>query len=109
MSVVPTGALGRTGLAVSRVGLGLAAVGRPGYITLGRAGDLPAARTPEALYARSATLLDAARAAGIRYVDVARSYGRAEECLARGLGGCRRSRASTGRGNFLDRPALPAV
>ncbi len=78
--------LGRSGLAVSRLGLGLAAVGRPGYINLGRAHDLPAARTPEALYARTAELLDAARAAGIRYLDVARSYGRAEEFLARWLG-----------------------
>ena len=78
--------LGRSGLAVSRLGLGLAAVGRPGYINLGRAHDLPAERTPEALYARTAELLDAARAAGIRYLDVARSYGRAEEFLARWLG-----------------------
>ena len=71
---------------MSRLGLGLAAVGRPGYINLGRAHDLPAERTPEALYARAAELLDAARAAGIRYLDVARSYGRAEEFLARWLG-----------------------
>ncbi len=78
--------LGQRGLAVSRLGLGLAAVGRPGYINLGRAHDLPAERTPAALYARAAELLDAARAAGIRYLDVARSYGRAEEFLARWLG-----------------------
>ena len=78
--------LGQRGLAVSRLGLGLAAVGRPGYINLGRAHDLPAERTPAALYARTAELLDAARAAGIRYLDVARSYGRAEEFLARWLG-----------------------
>ena len=74
--------LGRTALPVSRLGLGLAAVGRPGYINLGRSRDLPAARTPEALAERVAELLDAAVAAGIRYVDVARSYGRAEEFLA---------------------------
>jgi len=77
--------LGRIGLAASRLGLGLAAVGRPGYINLGRSGDLPRDRTPDALYARTAELLDAGRAAGIRYVDVARSYGRAEEFLARWL------------------------
>lgn len=77
--------LGRSGIAVSRLGLGLAAIGRPGYITLGRARDLGAARTGDALYARSAEVLDAARAAGVRYVDVARSYGRAEEFLARWL------------------------
>ena len=77
--------LGQRGLAVSRLGLGLAAVGRPGYINLGRGHDLPAERTPAALYARTAELLDAARAAGIRNLNVARSYGRAEEFLARWL------------------------
>ncbi len=75
--------LGETGLRVSRLGLGLAALGRPGYITLGRARDLGPVRTPEAMYARAAGVLDAARAAGIRYLDAARSYGRAEEFLAR--------------------------
>ena len=79
---LPERSLGRTGLTVSRLGLGLAAVGRPGYITLGRARDLPAARTPEALAARTAELCDAAFAAGVRYFDAARSYGRAEEFLA---------------------------
>jgi aryl-alcohol dehydrogenase-like predicted oxidoreductase len=77
--------LGRIGLVVSRLGLGLAAIGRPGYITLGRTRDLGSERTPEALYARCAEVLDAARAAGMRYVDAARSYGRAEEFLARWL------------------------
>jgi aryl-alcohol dehydrogenase-like predicted oxidoreductase len=77
--------LGRRALEVSRLGLGLAAVGRPGYITLGRARDLGAARTPEAMFARTAELLDAARTAGVRYVDAARSYGRAEDFLARWL------------------------
>jgi aryl-alcohol dehydrogenase-like predicted oxidoreductase len=77
--------LGRIGLPVTRLGLGLAAVGRPAYITLGRDVDLPRARTPAAMYARAAELLDAAHAAGIRYVDVARSYGRAEEFVARWL------------------------
>src|SRR5262245_36205860 len=77
--------LGRTGLAVSRLGLGLAAIGRPGYITLGRRRDLGDRRSPDALYARCAEVLDAARGAGVRYVDAARSYGRAEEFLARWL------------------------
>ncbi len=65
-----------------RLGLGLAAVGRPGYINLGRDRDLPADRTVEALRARSHELLDAAYAQGVRYFDTARSYGRAEEFLA---------------------------
>lgn len=82
---IPERRLGRSGLVVSRLGLGLAAVGRPGYINLGRDRDLPEARTPAALYARSAELLDAARVAGVRYVDAARSYGRAEEFLGRWL------------------------
>jgi aryl-alcohol dehydrogenase-like predicted oxidoreductase len=73
--------LGRTGLAVSRIGLGLAAVGRPAYITLGRAADLGADRSVEALRTRSHALLEAAFAAGVRYIDAARSYGRAEEFL----------------------------
>ncbi len=65
-----------------RIGLGLAAVGRPGYINLGRDADLPADRTVEALRSRVRLLLDAAYGAGVRYFDVARSYGRAEEFLA---------------------------
>jgi aryl-alcohol dehydrogenase-like predicted oxidoreductase len=69
----------------SRIGLGLAAVGRPGYINLGRAADLPIERTVEALRARACELLDQAYAAGVRYFDVARSYGRAEEFLAQWL------------------------
>ncbi len=77
--------LGRSGLTVSRLGVGLAAIARPGYITLGRRRDLGEIRTGEALYARCAAVLDAARTAGVRYIDVARSYGRAEEFLARWL------------------------
>lgn len=73
--------LGRTGLTVSPIGLGLAAVGRPAYITLGRATDLGSDRDVESMRRRSQSLLDAAYAAGVRYVDVARSYGRAEEFL----------------------------
>lgn len=75
--------LGSRDVRVTRVGLGLAALGRPAYITLGRDHDLGAERSPEMMYARTAAVLDAARHAGIRYVDVARSYGRAEEFLAR--------------------------
>ncbi|MEU8979792.1 aldo/keto reductase [Streptomyces sp. NPDC058251] len=66
----------------AHIGLGLAAVGRPGYITLGREEDLPDARTVDALRARTHELLDAAYAQGVRYFDVARSYGRSEEFLA---------------------------
>ncbi|MDH6630211.1 aryl-alcohol dehydrogenase-like predicted oxidoreductase [Streptomyces sp. LBL] len=64
------------------IGLGLAAVGRPGYINLGRDEDLPADRSVDALRARTHELLDAAYAQGVRYFDAARSYGRSEEFLA---------------------------
>jgi aryl-alcohol dehydrogenase-like predicted oxidoreductase len=73
--------LGTGGPLVSRIGLGLAAVGRPAYITAGRGEDLAGDRTIESLRRRSHALLDAAAAAGIRYVDVARSYGLAESFL----------------------------
>ncbi|MFI9613823.1 aldo/keto reductase [Streptomyces sp. NPDC052023] len=64
------------------IGLGLAAVGRPGYINLGRDHDLGQDRGVETLRARTHELLDAAYAQGVRYVDAARSYGRSEEFLA---------------------------
>lgn len=66
----------------AQLGFGLAAIGRPAYITPGRGADLPADRSPAALEARAHELLDAAAAAGVTYVDAARSYGRAEEFLA---------------------------
>ncbi len=64
------------------IGLGLAAVGRPGYINLGRENDLGEDRSVEALRTRTHELLDAAYAQGVRYFDAARSYGRSEEFLA---------------------------
>ncbi|MFF3463279.1 aldo/keto reductase [Streptomyces sp. NPDC001984] len=64
------------------IGLGLAAVGRPGYINLGREHDLGENRSVDALRDRTHELLDAAYAQGVRYFDVARSYGRSEEFLA---------------------------
>jgi aryl-alcohol dehydrogenase-like predicted oxidoreductase len=77
--------LGRTGMIVSRIGLGLAALGRPGYINIGHADDLGAGRDVAAMEARAHAVLDDAWAAGVRYFDAARSYGRAEEFLARWL------------------------
>ncbi len=79
--------LGRAGFPVSAVGLGLAALGRPAYITLGHAGDLGPDRSVEALRDLTHDVLDAAYAAGVRYFDAARSYGRAEEFLASWLAG----------------------
>jgi len=62
----------------TRLGLGLAALGRPGYMNLGHAEDLPAERTQEAMLLHAMGVLDAAWAAGVRYYDVARSYGAGE-------------------------------
>jgi aryl-alcohol dehydrogenase-like predicted oxidoreductase len=75
-------ALGRTGLRVSRVGIGLAALGRPGYINLGHDADVAGRTDVEAMEENTHRVLDAAFAEGIRYFDAARSYGRAEEFLA---------------------------
>jgi len=77
---MPVTRLAPGGPVVSRIGLGLAALGRPAYITTGRGGDLPD-RSVAGLAARTFTMLDAAYGAGIRYFDAARSYGRAEEFL----------------------------
>ncbi len=73
--------LGETELAASRIGLGLAALGRPVYIDVGRDRDLGNERTREAMEARCREVLDAAYAAGVRSMDVARSYGDAEAFL----------------------------
>ncbi|MBB5919216.1 aryl-alcohol dehydrogenase-like predicted oxidoreductase [Actinoalloteichus hoggarensis] len=67
---------------ISRLALGLAALGRPAYINLGRDRELPVDRTVAAMRAATWATLDAAYARGLRWVDVARSYGRSEEFLA---------------------------
>ncbi len=67
---------------IGRLGVGLAAIGRPAYINLGRADELGTRRGIDELRAVSWAVLDEAYAAGIRWVDAARSYGRAEEFLA---------------------------
>lgn len=72
----------QTGLSVTRIGLGLAALGRPGYINLGHAADLGHDYDPGAMESHAHTVLDAAWERGIRYFDAARSYGRAEEFLS---------------------------
>lgn len=68
--------------ATSRLGLGLAALGRPAYINIGRDEALPARRTSEAMRERTRIVLDAAYEQGVRWVDAARSYGSAEQFLA---------------------------
>ncbi|HVQ14647.1 MAG TPA: aldo/keto reductase [Vicinamibacterales bacterium] len=78
---IPTRRLGSTELVVSRIGLGLAALGRPAYINIGRERDFGSQRSIAALERRCLEMLDAAFAAGIRYIDTARSYGMAENFL----------------------------
>jgi aryl-alcohol dehydrogenase-like predicted oxidoreductase len=67
---------------MSEIGLGLAALGRPGYLNLGHGDDLGEDRSVEGLERRCHEVLDAAYEAGVRRFDAARSYGRAEEFLA---------------------------
>ena len=66
----------------ARIGLGLAALGRPGYQNVGHGADIGSDASVEALRRRTHEVLDAAWRAGVRYIDTARSYGRAEEFLA---------------------------
>lgn len=73
---------GNSGLKVTPIGLGLAALGRPGYINLGHAQDLDENYDVTAMEANAHAVLDAAWNAGIRYFDAARSYGRAEKFLS---------------------------
>lgn len=65
-----------------QMGLGLAALGRPGYINLGHQDDLEGDYSTEAMQHRAHCVLDAAWQAGVRYFDAARSYGKAEMFLA---------------------------
>jgi aryl-alcohol dehydrogenase-like predicted oxidoreductase len=88
-----TQTLGNTVLKVTPMGLGLAALGRPAYINLGHAEDLPSSYQVDAMREHAHEVLDAAWQAGIRYFDAARSYGRAEEFLSswlttRGIRSC---------------------
>jgi aryl-alcohol dehydrogenase-like predicted oxidoreductase len=64
------------------IGLGLAALGRPGYLNLGHGSDLGDDRSVAGLRRRAYDVLDAAFAGGVRYFDAARSYGLAEEFLS---------------------------
>lgn len=84
-NVVSSAELGRAAgnpfATAPRLGLGLAALGRPGYINLCHDQDLGPDKSPQTMRQHCWTLLDTAWAAGLRYFDVARSYGRAEEFL----------------------------
>lgn len=69
-------------LTQARLGLGLAALGRPGYVTLNHASDLGGRYDPSIMESHAHSVLDAAFDAGLRYLDAARSYGRAEDFLS---------------------------
>ncbi len=63
-------------------GLGLAALGRPGYLTVDHAAAIGPDRSVGTLRRHCYQVCDAAWEGGIRWFDAARSYGRAEEFLA---------------------------
>ena len=65
----------------AEVGLGLAALGRPGYINLGHGRDVVDVAV-ERMERAAHEVLDAAYDEGVRAFDAARSYGRAEAFLA---------------------------
>ncbi len=77
--------LGTSNLEVTRIGLGMAALGRPGYINLGHRGDLTGRTEVRALEEHAHEVLTAAYDLGVRYFDAARSYGGGEEFLGRWL------------------------
>jgi aryl-alcohol dehydrogenase-like predicted oxidoreductase len=64
------------------LGLGLAALGRPGYINLGHGADVGGDRSVDGMERAAHAVLDAAYAGGVRHMDAARSYGCAEAFLA---------------------------
>lgn len=79
--------LGNSDLNVTPMGLGLAALGRPGYINLGHAEDLQQEYDVGSMEKNAHAVLDEAWASGIRYFDAARSYGKAEQFLGSWLKG----------------------
>ncbi|WUJ68517.1 aldo/keto reductase [Kribbella soli] len=81
---------------MASIGLGLAALGRPGYINLGHDEDLPLGRAVEDLRVRTHQLLEQAWQAGVRYFDAARSYGLAEKFLGEWLTPDRRTQLTVG-------------
>lgn len=66
---------------MTQLGLGLAALGRPEYLTVGHSRAVDGRFDPAALEQLCHAVLDAAWDSGIRHFDVARSYGLAEQFL----------------------------
>jgi aryl-alcohol dehydrogenase-like predicted oxidoreductase len=84
MSAPPARTLGAAGIPTTAIALGLAALGRPGYLNLGHGQDYDD-RSVDAMAARAHEVLDAAYAEGVRHFDAARSYGLAERFLGQWL------------------------
>ena len=76
---------GHTNLRVTPIGLGLAALGRPGYINLNHKADMPSKTDVASMEHHVFNMLDLAYELGIRHFDAARSYGMAEEFLGKWL------------------------
>ena len=74
--------LGFSGPVVSRLGLGTASIGRPGYINEGHSVDLGGKTDKASMQTNAFAVLDTARQLGVTYFDAARSYGDAEKFLA---------------------------
>lgn len=72
---------------MAQLALGLASLGRPAYINLGRENALPRERTVDEMRAQCHRVLDTAYELGIRWVDAARSYGLSEQFLSEWLPG----------------------
>jgi aryl-alcohol dehydrogenase-like predicted oxidoreductase len=70
---------------MARLGVGLASLGRPGYLNIGHGAELGADTSVRALRHRTVAVLDFAYEQGIRDFDTARSYGRGEEFLGEWL------------------------
>ena len=66
----------------NKLGLGLAALGRPGYITLGHHQNIGDDKSKDNMRNQCHKVLDFAYNKGIRYFDVARVYGESEEFLS---------------------------
>jgi len=67
----------------NKLGLGLAALGRPGYINLGHHQNIGLDKSKEAMYFQAEKVLNFAYQSGIQYFDVARVYGASEEFLSK--------------------------
>jgi len=76
---------GASEIMTSRLGLGLAALGRPGYINLGHGNDLQNDYDEKRMQSRTHEMLSMAYKAGIRYFDAAQSYGKSEFFLSNWL------------------------